>query len=51
MKGSKLNILKLTFYSQQHMIITAKQADEIALGKMKTPESGPDFQGFSIPFM
>lgn len=33
------------------MIITAKQADEIALGKMKTPEGGPDFQGFSIPFM
>lgn len=50
-KGSKLNILKLTFCSQQHMIITAKQADEIALGKTKTPESGPDFQGFSIPFM
>lgn len=33
------------------MIITAKQADEIVLGKTKPPESGPDFQGFSIPFM
>lgn len=33
------------------MIITAKQTDEIALDKTKTPESGPDFRGFSIPFM
>ena len=50
-KGNELNILKLTFYWLYHMIITAKQTDEIALGKTKTPESGSDFQGFSIPFM